>query len=59
VHVDVDGAALAMHFPSSTVGLAPVTGGGYFDRAYWSFVRFEPDKLIYRNGADEFVATRR
>lgn len=51
------GDYLVMLYPSgSTVPLIP-TASGYFDRIYWSFVRFEDGKLIYRNGNDEFVAT--
>jgi CubicO group peptidase (beta-lactamase class C family) len=59
VRIEVDGGALAMHYPALTVSLVPIAGGDYFDRDYWSCVRFEPGKLIYRNGTTEFVATRR
>ena len=38
--------------------LVPVEGGVYFDRAYWSFIRFADGKMIYRNGDDEFAALR-
>ena len=34
------------------------TKEGFFDRSYWSFVRFEDGKLIYRNGKSEFAAPR-
>jgi len=34
--------------------LTPIANGEYFDRSYWSFVRFENGKMIYRNGSDEF-----
>ena len=48
---------LLMRYPTFATPLTPIAGGGYFDRFYWSFVRFEDGKLIYRNGNDEFVAT--
>lgn len=57
--VEVSDGALVMRYPQSTTALVPVDGGLYFDRAYWSFIRFEAGKLIYRNGGDEFVAPRR
>jgi D-alanyl-D-alanine carboxypeptidase len=43
-------------YPTSSTPLTPIAGGGYFDRFYWSFIRFEDGKLIYRNGNDEFIA---
>ena len=42
-----------------TIGLLPIEGDRFFDRIFWSFVRFEGDKLIYRNGDRDYVATRR
>jgi hypothetical protein len=56
---EVSDGALVMRYPHSTTALVPVEGGLYFDRAYWSFIRFVPGKLIYRNGSDDFVAPRR
>jgi hypothetical protein len=47
---------LMLVYPTLSVPLIPIEGGEYFDRFYWSFVRFEDGKLIYRNGNDTFVA---
>ena len=47
---------LMLVYPTFASPLTPIAGGGYFDRFYWSFVRFEDGKLIYRNGDDEFIA---
>ena len=41
-----------------TVALVPIKGDRFFDRNFWSFVRFEGDKLIYRNSDKEFIAPR-
>jgi D-alanyl-D-alanine carboxypeptidase len=41
-----------------TIPLLPIEGDRFFDRSFWSFVRFEKDKLIYRNGDIDYVATR-
>jgi CubicO group peptidase (beta-lactamase class C family) len=41
-----------------TIPLVPIEGGRFFDRSFWSFIRFEKDKLIYRNGDADYVATR-
>jgi len=40
------------------IPLLPIEGGRFFDRSFWSFVRFEKDKLIYRNGDIDYVAVR-
>ena len=48
---------LVMHYPTFEVPLTPLASGEYFDRLYWSFVRFESGKMTYRNGSDEFTAT--
>ena len=48
---------LRMHYPTFEVPLTPLASGEYFDRLYWSFVRFESGKMTYRNGSDEFTAT--
>ncbi len=40
------------------IPLLPIEGGRFFDRSFWSFVRFEKDKLIYRNGDTDYVAAR-
>jgi len=41
-----------------TISLLPVEGDRFFDRNFWSFVRFEDRKLIYRNGETDYVAVR-
>ncbi|HLW34209.1 MAG TPA: serine hydrolase domain-containing protein, partial [Chthoniobacterales bacterium] len=41
-----------------TVSLIPIGNGQFFDRVFWSFVRFEKDKLIYRNGETDYVAAK-
>jgi CubicO group peptidase (beta-lactamase class C family) len=38
--------------------IVPLANGEFFDRAYWSFIRFDGDKLLYRNGNDHFVAVK-
>jgi len=43
---------------SAGTSFVPLKNGEFFDRAYWSFIRFDGDKLLYRNGKDEFVAVR-
>ena len=48
---------IVLRYPAFDAPLTPIANGAYFDRFYWSFVRFENGKLIYRNGNDEFVAT--
>ena len=40
------------------IPLLPIEGDRFFDRSFWSFVRFEKDKLIYRNGDTDYVAVR-
>jgi len=40
------------------IPLLPIEGGRFFDRSFWSFVRFEKDKLIYRNRDTDYVAAR-
>jgi len=57
VRVERRDGYLAVRYPSFTSPLTPIAGGAYFDRFYWSFIRFEDGKLIYRNGNDEFIAT--
>src|SRR6266550_1188169 len=48
---------LVMRYPTFDTPLTPIANGEYFDRFYWSFVRFEDGKMIYRNGSDEFTAS--
>jgi len=40
------------------IPLLPIEGGRFFDRSFWSFIRFEKDRLIYRNGDTDYVAVR-
>jgi hypothetical protein len=56
VHIEPRDGYLLLRYPSLDVPLTPIANGEYFDRFYWSFVRFENGKLIYRNGSDEFTA---
>ena len=57
-----DRAQIQLRFIDSETGFAipllPIEGGRFFDRSFWSFVRFEKDKLIYRNGDTDYVAVR-
>jgi hypothetical protein len=57
--VERRGNYLAMVYTtgSTVIPLVP-TKDGFFDRFYWSWVRFEDGKLIYRNGKSEFAAPR-
>lgn len=43
---------------SFSISLVPIEGDRFFDRNFWSFVRFEGDKLIYRNNDKDYVAIR-
>jgi hypothetical protein len=47
-----------MVYPATgfAIPLQPIEGDRFFDRSFWSFVRFEKDKLIYRNGDTDYVA---
>ena len=36
----------------------PLADGSYLDRVFWSFIRFQGDNLIYKNGSSEFTAPR-
>jgi CubicO group peptidase (beta-lactamase class C family) len=42
----------------SSPPIVPISTGEFFDRAYWSFIRIEGDKLLYRNGSSNFVAVK-
>jgi CubicO group peptidase (beta-lactamase class C family) len=41
-----------------SVALIPIEGDRFFDRSFWSFVRFDGDKLIYRNNDKDYIAVR-
>ena len=56
VRIEKRDKILMMVYPTSSVPLTPIEGGGYFDRLYWSFVRFEPGKMTYTNGSSVFTA---
>ena len=60
VRVDPQPDHLDLTYPATafTIALLPLEGGRFFDRNFWSFVRFEGDKLIYRNNDRDYVATR-
>jgi CubicO group peptidase (beta-lactamase class C family) len=57
--IERDGDILVLAYPDGTtrIPLLPV-GAEFFDRLYWSFVRFEEGRLVYRNGDSKFVAAR-
>jgi hypothetical protein len=58
VEVAVRDGALELRTPAFTATVTPLADGTYFDRMYWSFIRFADGKLVYRNGSSEFVAPR-
>jgi len=51
---------LDLVYPASgfRISLLPVEGDRFFDRNFWSFVRFEGDRLICRNGDTDYIALR-
>jgi len=51
---------LDLVYPATTfsIALLPIEGNQFFDRNFWSLVRFEGDKLIYRNNDKDYVAIR-
>ena len=59
-HIERRENYLVMTYTSTgfTTPLTP-TAGGYFDRIFWSAVRFEGDKMIYRNGGVDYVGVRK
>lgn len=61
VRVQSSGNGLEMVYPATgfTIPLLPMKGGGFFDRMFWSFVRFEDGKLIYRNNDRSYVAEKK
>lgn len=52
---------LDLNYPATgfSVALVPIEGDRFFDRNFWSFVRFDGNKLIYRNNDKDYVALRR
>jgi CubicO group peptidase (beta-lactamase class C family) len=60
VRVDpqIDHLDLVYPATSFSISLVPIEGDRFFDRSFWSFVRFEGNKLIYRNGDRDYVAVR-
>ena len=57
-HIERRDNYLAMVYSNGSVVPLVPTADGYFDRVYWSFVRFEGDKMIYRNGGVDYVGIR-
>jgi CubicO group peptidase (beta-lactamase class C family) len=53
-----DGYLVSISSTGQSLPIVPIGGDVYFDRAYWSFIRFADGKMTYRNGSDEFVALR-
>lgn len=51
---------LEMVYPATgfSASLIPIQGGQFFDRLFWSFVRFENGQLVYRNNDKDYVAKR-
>jgi hypothetical protein len=51
---------LDLNYPATgfSIALIPIEGDRFFDRNFWSFVRFDGDKLIYRNNDKDYVAVR-
>ena len=51
---------LDLNYPATgfSIALIPIEGDRFFDRNFWSFVRFNGDKLIYRNNDKDYVAVR-
>ena len=51
---------LDLSYPATgfSIALIPIEGDRFFDRNFWSFVRFDGDKLIYRNNDKDYVAVR-
>jgi D-alanyl-D-alanine carboxypeptidase len=51
---------LDLTYPATgfSIALIPIEGDRFFDRNFWSFVRFDGDKLIYRNTDKDYVAVR-
>jgi hypothetical protein len=60
VRVEPKADHLDLAYPATnfTIALVPIDGKRFFDRNFWSFVRFEGDKLIYRNNDKDYVAVR-
>jgi CubicO group peptidase (beta-lactamase class C family) len=51
---------LDLNYPATgfSIALIPIEGDRFFDRNFWSFVRFDGEKLIYRNNEKDYVAVR-
>ena len=51
---------LDLNYPATgfSIALIPIEGDRFFDRNFWSFIRFDGDKLIYRNNDKDYVAVR-
>lgn len=60
VRIDPQMDHLDMNYPATgfSIALLPIEGDRFFDRNFWSIVRFDGDKLIYRNNDKDYVAVR-
>ena len=60
VRVEPQPDHLDLNYPATgfSIALIPIEGDRFFDRNFWSFVRFDGDKLIYRNNDKDYVAVR-
>jgi CubicO group peptidase (beta-lactamase class C family) len=60
VRVELKADYLDLFYPATDFrsSLLPIAGKQFFDRNFWSFVRFEDGKLIYRNGDKDYIAER-
>ena len=60
VRVDPQIDHLDLVYPATnfSISVVPIEGDRFFDRSFWSFVRFEGNKLIYRNTDKDYVAVR-
>jgi CubicO group peptidase (beta-lactamase class C family) len=60
VRVEPQTDYLDLKYPATgfSVALIPIEGDRFFDRNFWSFIRFDGDKLIYRNNDKDYVAFR-
>jgi CubicO group peptidase (beta-lactamase class C family) len=60
VRVEPQTDHLDLNYPATgfCIALIPIEGDRFFDRNFWSFVRFDGDKLIYRNNDKDYVAVR-
>jgi CubicO group peptidase (beta-lactamase class C family) len=60
VRIEPQADHLEMTYPATnfSIALLPIEGNRFFDRNFWSFVRFDGDNLIYRNTDQDYIAVR-